>query len=462
MRTTRLVAASTLFGAATVAAALDAGLLPAADRTVLVIQNNVPVPEVASSFDAQDVFGALRDRFDAVVTWNDVIAPYHPKAWRPQAADAPLWERYLRMLWDLGDDHLEIVAESLATSPTAAMVACFPGAPVTVYADGLMVYGPTRFELDHAVGGRIRSLLHLDLVPGLRPVLLTEWDVPSEVIPTEAFVKVVDQIAHHGTDSGDTSMTVAPGTEHALLLGQYMSAIGLVTPEEEAELHRSMVRAVVDRGFTHVVLKPHPSAPAEDAASLAAYAEELGAELTVAPMGTIAETRFTTAPPGIVVSCFSTALATATSLYGIPSVAVGTEILLERLEPYENSNRVPAMIVDALERGWAPGELQDLVESLAYCQRARQLDRLRPVAEKTLAGLDENLQRLWFRRTRLTALGLPGAFPVSPFRLKGVLRVASAVDRRTGGHLRRIAKTRYVSAGSDMRAALGALERRHG
>lgn len=462
MSTTRLVAASTLFGATTVVAALDAGLLPGADRTVLVVQNNVPVPEVSDAFDSQDGFDTLRDRFDDVVYWNDVIAPYHPKAWRPQADDAPLWERHLRLLWNLGDDDVDIVAESVATSPTSAMVACFPGAPVTVYADGLMVYGPTRFDVDHAVGGRIRSLLHLDLVPGLRPVLLREWEVPCEVIPTEAFVKVVDQIAQVTGGGGTSRGDQEPDGPHALLLGQYLSAIGLVTPQEEADLHRTMVRAAVDRGFHRVVLKPHPSAPVDDTASLAAYAAELGAELTVATAGTIAETRYATRPPGLVVSCFSTALASATALYGIPSAAVGTELLLGRLEPYENSNRVPAMIVDALERGWKPADLQPLVEALAYCQQARRLDVLRPVAEEALAGLDDGLQRLWFRRTRLTALELPGALATAPFLSRGMLRAASAVDRRTGGHLRRLARRWYSSAGSDARAALGALERRHG
>src|SRR5690348_17927762 len=52
---------------------------------------------------------------------------------------------------------------------------------ITVYADGLMSYGPTRNKLGLLVDSRIDRLLHLDLVPGLRPMLLTEFGVPSEV-----------------------------------------------------------------------------------------------------------------------------------------------------------------------------------------------------------------------------------------------------------------------------------------
>ena len=42
-----------------------------------------------------------------------------------------------------------------------------------------MSYGPTRNKLDPLVGTRVRRLLHLDLVPGLTPLLLTEFDVPA-------------------------------------------------------------------------------------------------------------------------------------------------------------------------------------------------------------------------------------------------------------------------------------------
>ncbi|MBM7093836.1 hypothetical protein JTP67_36120, partial [Streptomyces sp. S12] len=59
----------------------------------------------------------------------------------------------------------------------------------------LMSYGPTRNRLDPLVGTRVERLLHLDLVPGLRPLLLTEFDVPAEVVPTRAFTEVLDELA---------------------------------------------------------------------------------------------------------------------------------------------------------------------------------------------------------------------------------------------------------------------------
>ena len=54
--------------------------------------------------------------------------------------------------------------------------------------------------------------------------------------------------------------------------------------------------------------------------------------------------------PQLVVSCFHRPDA-AKYLFTIDAAAVGTALLLERLSPYENSNRVPVTIVDAvLER----------------------------------------------------------------------------------------------------------------
>ena len=114
-----------------------------------------------------------------------------------------MWERYLRMLWDLGDDRVELTVESIQVNPSLALAQIFTGAPIDVYADGLMSYGPTRSKLDPLIGTRIGRLLHLDLVPGLKPLLLTEFDVPPELVPTETFVKVLGELADTAADAGE-------------------------------------------------------------------------------------------------------------------------------------------------------------------------------------------------------------------------------------------------------------------
>lgn len=125
--------------------------------------------------------------------------PFHPGGWAPRPDDVPLWERHLRLAWNLGDDDIELAVESIQVNPALGISQIFMGAPVTVYADGLMSYGPTRNKIDPLVGTRVTRLLHLDLVPGLKPLLLTEFDVEPQLVPTDAFVKVLAELV----DTGD-------------------------------------------------------------------------------------------------------------------------------------------------------------------------------------------------------------------------------------------------------------------
>ncbi|MFH9863546.1 polysialyltransferase family glycosyltransferase [Streptomyces sp. NPDC017202] len=413
-RTTQIFCASTLYGVATLAAALDSGGFPAADRRVLLVCNNTTTPETTPSVDEMPGFAPLRSRFDAVLSWNEAISPFHPGAWAPRPDDVPLLERYLRLLWGLGEDRVEIVLESIQVNPAQAIAQVFPGAPVDVYADGLMSYGPTRNKLDPLIGTRVRRLLHLDLVPGLVPLLLTEFGVPARTVPTSGFLKVLDEIGEAVAD-----LPALPDGA-ALLLGQYLSALDILTVEEEEDLHVRMMRGAVARGHRAVVFKPHPTAPARYSRVLEAEAGKLGVDLTVLDTPVLAEVLFAGARPALVVGCFSTALFTASTFYGLPVARIGTERLMDRLAPYQNSNRVPAVLADALLPDLEDGEgetripeesLADLVRTVGYVMQAQIHPGLRPEAERYLRTLLGPRTKRYFKRRRLTALGLPGGIP---------------------------------------------------
>ena len=323
--TTQIFLASTLYGTATLAAALDSDCFRPADRRILLVCNNAATPETTPGLDEMPGFERLRERFDDVKSWNETISPFHPGGWSPRPDDVPLWERHLRLLWQLSDDEVELVVESIQVNPALGFCQIFTGAPVTVYADGLMSYGPTRNKIDPLVGTRVDRLLHLDLVPGLKPVLLTEFGVGPELVPTDAFVKVLAELA-------DTAEALPAVDEPALLLGQYLSALDILTAEEEEELHVRMLRGAVGLGHTRVVFKPHPSAPARWSRALEKEAGRLGAELTVLDTPVLAEVLYQRMRPALVVGCFSTALFTASALYGLPVARTGTGALLERLQ----------------------------------------------------------------------------------------------------------------------------------
>ncbi|CAL9443557.1 hypothetical protein SUDANB6_02290 [Streptomyces sp. enrichment culture] len=415
--TTQIFLASTLYGTATLAAALDTGCFAPADRRILLVSNNAATPETTPAVDEMSGFERLRTRFDDVVSWNEAIYPFHPGGWSPRTEDVPLWERHLRRLWRLGDDDVALAVESIQVHPALGVTQIFTDAPVTVYADGLMSYGPTRTKLDPLVGTRVERLLHLDLVPGLTPLLLTEFDVAPETVPTAAFTKVLAELA----DTGDPLPDVA---EPALLLGQYLSALDILSPDEEEDLHVRMLRGAAGLGHERVVFKPHPSAPARFASALEREAEQLGVGLTVLDTPVLAEVLYQRMRPALVVGCFSTGLLTASTLYALPVARVGTDTLLDRLTPYENSNRVPVTIVDALlpepsdraavterRRSTDVDTLTALVRAVGYAMQPKILTGLRPEAEEYLRTRLDAHTRRYFKRRRLTSLGLPGGIP---------------------------------------------------
>ncbi|MCX5393689.1 polysialyltransferase family glycosyltransferase [Streptomyces sp. NBC_00094] len=430
LRRVQIFQVSTLYGAATLAAALDAGQFgPREDaHRLLLISHNAEIPETALRLETMTGYERIAARFDGTLDWNETIHPYHPAAWAPRPEEAPLWQRVLRTAWGLGTARVELIVESIQVNPAKALAAAFPESSVDVYADGLMSYGPTRSDLAQSIAIRIRRVLHLDLVPGLRPLLLSEYGVEPELVPDSAFRAVLAEIAEASVaedvrnGAGDSPVARAIAAEPtALLLGQYLAALNLLTAEEEEELHIRMLRGAAAAGHRSVVFKPHPTAPVRYSQALDEEARALGVRLTVLDGPLLAETFYERCRPRLVVGCFSTAMLTAAVYYGIPIARVGTVEVLERLTPFENSNRIPLTVVDHLVAdledgeepavpGAAPDSLAPLVRAVGYCMRHKSHPGLREEATRFLAehhaepGIAHH-----FTPLRLTQLGLPGA-----------------------------------------------------
>ena len=447
---TQLVLATTLYGAATVAAAIEAGALPQSDRRVLVAANTTATPEFARRVDELDGFEAIRGHFHQVHSYGEAIAPAHPAAWMPHSDDVPLLERYLRAHWDLGPDPIEVVVESIQVPPARALATVFATSRLTVYADGLMTYGPTRTNIGAAVGDRVRAVVHPDLIPGLRPVLLREYDTPSTAFDVAALRKVLDRMLDHVQLESHPYRDEHPP---ALVVGQFLSALGVIGAAAEQRLHERMVAAAVVAGASTVWFKPHPSAPRAHTEGLVDWARGRGLDTVEVAASAPAEAILAATPPRFVVGCFSTALVTAARLYGIPAATVGIDELLQALRPYENSNRVPATIVGELfpdleVAPTAPSlppldpevtavRAQPLVDTVAYCMQPTLLACQRDASTAWLTEHVDGPARRYFTRKRLTALGLPGAAPL-PF-LRHTIGPARRWVRRRGVRGRKLA-----------------------
>ncbi len=422
---TVLVVASTMYQCMSLAAATDAGVLsePGGER-ILVLANSSQVPEVTGPLQETPGFGRIAARFDRVLDLAELIYPRRPQQFSPAHEDLRMWQRLLRSHWSLGSGPVRLVLDSVHVNPGIALARIFNEATLTVHSDGLMVYGPTRNSLGLDISQRLDALLYLDLVPGLQPQLLREHQVATKAIPGAVLRAVIEELATEGPvpyalleDHRDSAGSGKTG----LILGQYLTGLQLITRAEEAELHLSMLKAAAARGVQRCVFKPHPSAGRAATHDLAVAAAELKIEATVLDPAEPAEVFLARARPHLVIGAFSTAMATARFLFRIDTVAVGTELLLVRLSPYENSNRIPVTIVDAvLKRGLdAPGEapvtktgqLQALVDAVGYCMQPEHLAPLRPQVMRYLNSIIAAEQLRYFKRRRLTALDLPGSLP---------------------------------------------------
>ncbi|GGS12740.1 hypothetical protein F2B00_28495 [Streptomyces parvus] len=414
--TIRIFHASSPGAAVLLAAAIDAGCFTEPDRRILLLSRTGPAPEAVADVSESAGFERLRTRFDAVLSWNDAITPFHPDGWNPRADDAPLWERHFRRAWGLGEEELELVVGSPHAGPARALTQVFAGTPVDVYAEGPGAYGPTGEKIPPLTGIRVRRLLHPDLVAGVRPLLLGEYGVEPRTVPAEAITKVVAELA-------DADVALPAVEEAALLLGQDLAGAGLIPAADEAELRREMVRGAVALGHTRLVYAPDPYAPWESPAPVRAEADRLGVELTVldGPLPVPAEVLVHRLRPALVVGCTSAALFGAARFHGLPVAAVGTGLLLERLTPYENPQRTAATLADAVLPGVGDGEaapdekpaaeLDGLLAAVAFAMRPKVRSDLRPAAERYLAAhLDSRTWR-YFKRRRLASLALPGVVP---------------------------------------------------
>lgn len=418
------------YGLATAVAALDAGLLdPPADgrrstvEHVLVPVTSSRIPETVLGIDADPALRSLRDRFDRVEPLVDVLGPVHPSGWEPSDADLPLLGRLFARAWNLDPRDVELFVQSPQVAPARTLLSLFPEARVTIIGDGLMTYAPMRVRLPHTVTARIDRVVYADVVPGVHPLVAAPHAtlVPVPPGPFAAALGETDE-AERGTPAGPATV---------LVLGQYLSALGLMTAADEIGLQQRLVdRAAAERP-ERIVFKPHPAAPPQLAGAVRAHAERRGLSFVEERGRLPAELLAERLDARAVVATFSTALPTVRTLFGRPIGAAGTAELLRTLAPVENSNRIPLTIVDALTRPHSPyaepDRLQLLVDAVGYTMQPDIAGHLRARAEELLGGLDDEERRRYFAPARVTALGLPGAG--APTGIRSLLTPRGGVGR---------------------------------
>ena len=212
--------------------------------------------------------------------------------------------------------------DSVQVNPALALARIFDEADLYAHSDGLMTYSPTRKQLPRQLGQRLVGLVCVDLVPGLSPKLLTEEAVTHLMVPADSVRQLIKEVTEVGDGAGPTAHDDRPT---ALILGQYLSSLQLLTRQQESELHRRMIAEAATRGAEVCRIQATPELTTH---------RDLGAGRAGRATGDRAGRRSrarrsprspcAAAEPRWVISCFSTGLATARYLLGIEAVAVGT------------------------------------------------------------------------------------------------------------------------------------------
>lgn len=419
-------------------------------RRVLLLSNNAEILEQATPPRAAPGLTPMFTRFDDVVTLNDAIAPTHPNTWKPREEDLPAFERLLRSHWQLGDGRLELILESPQVNPAIALARIFGSALIRVSADGLMSYGPTRSKLPLSMKQRMTSLHYVPLVDDLEPRLLHEAGIVPLPLRFDALQNAVAEVGADAAELLSSAIGGLNGSETGLIIGQYCASLGLISEDEEIELHCQMADEAASEGCRTIAFKPHPAAPAASISALRNHVEARGLTFTQLDTPVIAEAVIAVLQPRVLVSAFSTSLVLSDRLFGITTRSVGTRLLLERLRPYQNSNRIPLTIIDLLAHPTSGISMQDLIDTVSYCMQAQLLPSFRDRAAACLRELSAEARGVYFKRRRLTVLDLPGRLP-ERHRARTVIRQSGRLGAgylvyRTKRVLRRVRVARARSS----------------
>lgn len=306
--------------------------IPTAQR-VLVIARTGIAPVLATPLDRVPELQAAVSQFSVVMNWNEFVAPDHPAHWdatrgtkRALDARAEIEARYGQVSG--------LVLVSLQAPPAKALANIFADVPITVYSDGLMAYGAAGKELALHIGERVTKFVYLDILPAVEPAAFRPYGTASYVpVDVQSYYDWV--AAACGLPLPEVAITEPT----AVVVGQYLADLGLITPAEDEQITARMAEVANAAGATRVVVRAHPGSASATTGVDEIGVGALGMEiwLNLIPSGQRSQVT--------VVSVFSTALLTAKAL-GFDVVAVATDRVLEVL-PSGNSNYLPVAICDS-------------------------------------------------------------------------------------------------------------------
>jgi hypothetical protein len=308
-----------------------------------------------------------------------------------------------------GDDDVELVVGTSTAGVGRALTRRFDGAPVTLLAAGAAAYGPAPAALQGRLAKRVRQVLHVDLVPGLPPVLLTERSVPTRAVP----------VADLRTAAASLPSPDPVPDPTTLVIGRSGPWVGALDSEAQTALLVAMVQRCSEAGHSRILVLLDPDAAPRTHRQLDKAARAARADLSVVTGDTPVEAWLALDGISLVVGSATEDLLVARSVFDRRVAQLDTEVVVKRLTPFDDPRRTAATLVGATVpdlRTWTstpggeevrPVDLPGLMATVAYAMQPGLLAERRAGAIGYLE-VHPDVQRRFVRRRRLSELRLPG------------------------------------------------------
>jgi hypothetical protein len=311
---------------------------------------------------------------------------------------------------ELGDDDdVELVVGTSTLGAGRALTRRFGDVPVTLLAAGASAYGPAPAALQGRLAKRVRRMLHVDLVPGLDPVLLPGRVLTTRVVPGEHVRTAAAALPGPGPVPDPTT----------LVLGRSGPWAGALDRDAQNALLVAMVQRCSEAGHSRIVLLLDPDTSPRTHRQLDKAARAARADLTVVADDTPVEAWLALDGISLVVGSASEDLLVARAVFGRRVAQLDTEVVVKRLHPFDDPRRTAATLVGATVpdlRTWTstpggedvrPVDLTGLMGTVAYAMQPALLAERRAAAVGFLE-VHPDVQRRFVRRRRLSELRLPG------------------------------------------------------
>ncbi|SEP58827.1 hypothetical protein [Microlunatus flavus] len=310
----------------------------------------------------------------------------------------------------LEEGPVELVVGTASVEAGRALARRLVELSVTLVAVGADAYGPTPDGVRGRFARLTHRVLHLDLVPGVTPLLLAERRVPAVAVALPDHRAAASALPAPGPVSNPTT----------LVIGRTSAWADALDAERRTALLVAMVQRCAEAGHSRIVLLAEPGLRPRARRELEKAAKQVRADLTVVDDLGPVEAWLETGAVRLVVGSAAPELLVARDVYGLRVAQLDSDVVLKRLAPFSHPGRTAAALVEATVpdlRSWtrapegeppAAVDLGATMTAVAYAMAPGLLAERRADVIAHLARTPDDVRRRFVRRRRLGELRLPG------------------------------------------------------